>query len=213
MDPNAQQKTHIRPTNAHKPHRRWASKCIAACPVNQRCPADVVDVSTSASCWRICHTSTDVYRRSLPLESWEHYGTRPLLHENCILNQIVTLCFIVKYTLTLILPPLPLKQHTLLNIYSAPPSLHLSANPFFISSWSVVPSAPIFSPALVAGVYRGIGPCHSPTHLFAHSSESGWLFLCFYLCVFVCVGRHLSISLFELSVLWQLAAIFSFILT
>lgn len=96
---------------------------------------------------------------------------------------------------------LPLNQHPLLNIYSAP---CLSANPFFISSGSVVPGAPVLlSSSSVTGVYRGIAPCH------CHSFSRPRLFLYSYMCAFVCVGR---ISLFELSALWQWAAIFSFMM-
>lgn len=42
------QKTHPKPRNPHKAHIHWASKRVAASPINQRCPADVVDVSTPA---------------------------------------------------------------------------------------------------------------------------------------------------------------------
>lgn len=183
-----QQKTHTRPRNTHKLHSHWASKCVAACPINQRCPADVVNVSTSASCWRICHTSVDIYRRSLPLESTETYGTQLLWHENCILNQIVTLSFIVKYTLALILPPLTLNQHTLLNIYSAPPSLHLSANPFFISSWSVVPTAPIFCCWLWSLVFiMGLGlVVLRLTRSLTHLSLADYFCIYTFVCVCVC---------------------------
>lgn len=42
--------------NTHKAYSHLASKRVAGRPINQGCAADVVDVSTSASCWRIHQT-------------------------------------------------------------------------------------------------------------------------------------------------------------
>lgn len=142
----SQQKTHPKPRNPYKPHIHWASKCVAASPINQRCPADVVDVSTSASCWRIRHTSADIYHRSLPLESTNVWNVAPHAWKLHFESDCDPLFHCEIHSRSHSTSPLPLNQHTLFNIYFAPPHHPcISANPFFISGCSLVPTAPLFS--------------------------------------------------------------------
>lgn len=144
------------------------------------------------------HPVHAIFGHSLPLESTELYSEAPLVWKSHFKSDRGPLFHCEIHSRFHAFAPscLPLNQHTLLNIYSAPP--RLCANPFSISGGSVVPSALIFLPSSsVTGVYRGIAPCHC--HTFSRLRS----FLYLYTCVFVCVGR---ISLFELSALWQRAS-------
>lgn len=106
-------------------NRTFTSKCVAASPINQRCPADVVDVSTWASCWRIRHTSADIYHRSPPprppLESTNVWNAAPRAWKLHFESDCDPLFHCEIHSRSHSPSPLPLNQHTLFNICFAPP--------------------------------------------------------------------------------------------